>query len=27
MVEQGCETIADLAATLLNAEVWVFWWD
>jgi hypothetical protein len=27
IVDQGCETIANLAATLLNAEVWYFWWD
>lgn len=27
IVDQGTETIEALAATLLNAEVWFFWWD
>jgi len=27
IVDQGCEIIANLAATLLNAEGWYFWWD
>ncbi|MFC0350671.1 DUF4253 domain-containing protein [Undibacterium danionis] len=27
IVDQGCETISNLAASLLNAEVWYFWWD
>jgi len=27
IVEQGCETISRLAATLLNAPHWYFWWD
>lgn len=26
-VEQGCETLEALAASLLNAPVWFFWWD
>jgi uncharacterized protein DUF4253 len=27
IVQQGTETIEGLAATLLNASVWFFWWD
>jgi hypothetical protein len=27
IVEQGCESIANLAATLLNSPYWYFWWD
>ena len=27
IVEQGTETIAALAASLLNAKTWYFWWD
>jgi hypothetical protein len=27
IVQQGTETIEALAATLLNARVWFFWWD
>ena len=27
IVEQGCETIENLAATLLAARYWYFWWD
>ncbi|WP_408057982.1 DUF4253 domain-containing protein [Undibacterium flavidum] len=27
IVDQGCETISKLAATLLNSEVWYFWWN
>jgi len=27
IVEQGVETISNLAATLLNHEYWYFWWD
>ena len=27
IVVQGCETIANLAATLLNSPFWYFWWD
>jgi hypothetical protein len=27
IVEQGCETISNLAATLLNSPYWYFWWD
>ncbi|MDG3006363.1 DUF4253 domain-containing protein [Paludisphaera mucosa] len=27
IVDQGCGTIANLAATLLDAPVWYFWWD
>jgi hypothetical protein len=26
-VDQGLETVEDLAATLLGAKVWWFWWD
>ncbi len=27
IVEQGCESVANLAATLLNSPYWFFWWD
>jgi len=27
IVEQGCESISNLAATLLNSPYWYFWWD
>lgn len=27
IVEQGCESINNLAATLLNSPYWFFWWD
>jgi hypothetical protein len=27
IVTQGCETISNLAASLVNARVWFFWWD
>jgi hypothetical protein len=27
IVEQGCESIANLAATLLDSPRWYFWWD
>ncbi len=27
IVEQGCETVSNLAATLLNSPYWYFWWD
>ncbi|MDD4269534.1 MAG: DUF4253 domain-containing protein [Pirellulaceae bacterium] len=27
IVEQGCQTIANLAAALLNSNYWHFWWD
>ncbi|MHA3774939.1 DUF4253 domain-containing protein [Verrucomicrobiota bacterium sgz303538] len=27
IVDQGCETLANLAASLLGAKVWYFWWD
>lgn len=27
IVDQGCETLANLAATLLNGKSWYFWWD
>ncbi len=27
IVDQGCETISNLAASLLNSKVWYFWWD
>lgn len=27
IVDQGCETISNLAATLLNSPYWFFWWD
>lgn len=27
IVEQGCETISNLVAGLLNSRVWFFWWD
>ncbi|MEL7023533.1 MAG: DUF4253 domain-containing protein [Pseudomonadota bacterium] len=27
IVEQGCETISNLAATLINSPYWFFWWD
>lgn len=27
IVDQGCETLANLAAGLLNGKVWYFWWD
>jgi hypothetical protein len=27
IVEQGCETLSNLAATLLNSPYWYFWWD
>lgn len=27
IVDQGCETYAGLAATLLRGRIWFFWWD
>jgi hypothetical protein len=27
IVEQGCGSVANLAATLLNSPYWFFWWD
>jgi Domain of unknown function (DUF4253) len=27
IVEQGCDSILNLAATLLNSPYWYFWWD
>ncbi|XGV99936.1 MAG: DUF4253 domain-containing protein [Leptolyngbya sp. BL-A-14] len=27
IVEQGCESIGNLAGTLLNSPYWYFWWD
>ena len=27
IVEQGCESISNLAATLLDSPYWFFWWD
>ncbi len=27
IVEQGCGSVANLAATLLNSPYWYFWWD
>ncbi len=27
IVEQGCESVSNLAATLINAPYWYFWWD
>lgn len=27
IVEQGTETLSNLAATLLNGPIWFFWWD
>jgi len=27
IVEQGCETISNLGALLLNSSYWYFWWD
>lgn len=27
IVDQGCDTIAQLAASLCNGEIWFFWWD
>lgn len=27
IVSQGVGTVSDLAATLLNADIWYFWWD
>lgn len=27
IVEQGCQTVANLAAALLNSDYWYFWWD
>jgi hypothetical protein len=27
IVDQGCGTVANLAATLLNSNYWYFWWD
>ena len=27
IVEQGCESVSNLAATLLNSPYWYFWWD
>jgi hypothetical protein len=27
IVEQGCETVSNLAATLMNSPYWYFWWD
>ena len=27
IVEQGCESVSNLAATLINSKYWYFWWD
>lgn len=27
IVDQGCESISNLAATLINSNYWYFWWD
>ena len=27
IVEQGCESVSNLAATILNSPYWYFWWD
>jgi hypothetical protein len=27
IVDQGCESVCNLAATLLNSSYWYFWWD
>jgi hypothetical protein len=27
IVEQGCQSISQLAATLINSPTWFFWWD
>jgi hypothetical protein len=27
IVDQGCESISNLAATLLNSPYWYFWWN
>jgi len=27
IVDQGCESISNLAATLINSPFWYFWWD
>jgi len=27
IVEQGCESVSNLAATLINSPYWYFWWD
>lgn len=27
IVDQGCESISNLASTLLKSDVWFFWWD
>ncbi len=27
IVDQGCQSITDLAASLMNSDYWYFWWD
>jgi hypothetical protein len=27
IVEQGCESVSNLAATLISSDYWFFWWD
>lgn len=27
IVDQGCESVSNLAATLINSHYWYFWWD
>ncbi len=27
IVHQGCESVSNLAATLMNSDYWFFWWD
>ncbi|MEO0476072.1 MAG: DUF4253 domain-containing protein [Planctomycetota bacterium] len=27
IVDQGCETVSNLGATLINSSYWYFWWD
>lgn len=27
IVEQGCQSVSNLAATLINSKYWLFWWD
>lgn len=27
IVDQGCESIANLASSIMNSNVWFFWWD
>ncbi len=27
IVDQGCETLSNLAAALLKGKTWYFWWD